>query len=108
MTVTVKPPKVTVIQRQPPVTVTKSVIVTKLSVPQRLTVTATVEAAPVTETQTEIATETVTETVTVAGGSGNDSSGAGDTQDENGSGSDGGYTGPRCYAPGGKVWHPCP
>ena len=30
-----------------------------------------------------------------------------DDDSSSGSGGDGGYTGRRCYAPGGKTWKPC-
>jgi hypothetical protein len=37
-----------------------------------------------------------------------DSHGAVQHQEEGGSGSgSGGYSGPRCYDPGGVTWHPC-
>lgn len=44
------------------------------------------------------------------GGSSNNGGGGGSSSNGGGGGSSNpypGYTGPRCYEPGGKVWHPC-
>lgn len=109
VTTTVRPPVTTVTRRAPATTVTKSVVTTTVLPPIRITVRITVDTTPMNETETVTHTETV---IVSEGGSGSSSGNSDGSASNSGSGdgndADGGYTGPRCYEPGGKVWHPCP